>query len=347
MKFWEFDSGYFSFSGRIDPSSEGMELLWPGTTVSFNVRSQNLNIKLAYHGNNGNYMRVLVDGKTIKQFKVEQGIHEYVLLENQDQESLYTQGKVEDFHEITLYKQTGILAGGVIFMGVSTEDDGQVIASPSKNQLKMEIYGDSITVGGNVHGEYEEGYDWNLHTNEDHYLSYGALIARHFDAKLHTTAICGTGVVVGWNEGNMPDYWDKVQYDLNSTPWDFRKYQPDLVLVNLGQNDCKSVFFDQEPFPRDDFIKTYVKLIQDIRGVYPRAYIGLIPGGMSGIQQEDLRAAFLESVRILELDDDRIAHHIIVSSQTGMHPGVREHTAMAKELIDWLDEKGWFRGQNN
>jgi lysophospholipase L1-like esterase len=35
----------------------------------------------------------------------------------------------------------------------------------------------------------------------------------------------------------MPQVFDKVNMRIDSIPWDFKQYTPDVVTITLGQND--------------------------------------------------------------------------------------------------------------
>src|SRR5690606_9525589 len=133
---------------------------------------------------------------------------------------------------------------------------------------QMEVIGDSISCGYGNEGEHAE-LPYSPDT-ENHYLSYGALIARELDAELSTIAWSGRGVVRNYEDQSallMPQLYARTLPD-EDAPWPFADPQ-DLVLVNLGTND-----FALEPGPDEtQFIERYVALLSTVRQHRTRAAI--------------------------------------------------------------------------
>ena len=80
----------------------------------------------------------------------------------------------------------------------------------------------------------------------------------------------GEGLVRHWcapgqtTDNNMPQRWTRVFDDHGDEPYAFDGYKPQLVIVNLGDND----FSPSALPPADLFVQAYVKLIGDIRAHY-------------------------------------------------------------------------------
>jgi lysophospholipase L1-like esterase len=53
----------------------------------------------------------------------------------------------------------------------------------------------------------------------------------------------------------------------SSPAWDFSRYTPDAVIINLGTND------KSHGVSGNDFQNTYVSFIRTVRGKFPRASI--------------------------------------------------------------------------
>lgn len=89
----------------------------------------------------------------------------------------------------------------------------------------------------------------------------------------------GYGIISGYteNEGKLlthlvPDYYDKVgksegKFDGTLVPqslnWDFSKFLPDLIVVNLGTND--DTYTEDDPAKQADYVKQYVEFLKMIR----------------------------------------------------------------------------------
>src|ERR1035437_4439667 len=99
-------------------------------------------------------------------------------------------------------------------------------------------------------------------------MSYGPLTSRNLNAQWQLTALAGVGLVHSCCDMNvlMPQIYDKVFLRNDTIAWDFKKYQPDVVTICLGQYDG----------PKQDstvFCSAYVKFIKSVRQHYPKADI--------------------------------------------------------------------------
>ena len=99
----------------------------------------------------------------------------------------------------------------------------------------MEFYGNSVSAGYAVDDLSGRDLHDSIYTNN--YKSYAALTARHYDAKYHCICKSGIGVTVSWDSLIMPEIYDKLIPTNSSSFWDFSNYSPDIVVVNLFQND--------------------------------------------------------------------------------------------------------------
>ena len=129
---------------------------------------------------------------------------------------------------------------------LSVETDGEFFPL-EEPKLRMEVIGDSITSGEGCSGAEKE-MTWNsfCFNAVDH---YAYMAAKELGAVYHCISQSGWGVFCSW-EGNeqqaIPLYYEQVCGLLNGErnkelgaleKWDFQKFQPDVVVVNLGTND--------------------------------------------------------------------------------------------------------------
>lgn len=129
---------------------------------------------------------------------------------------------------------------------LSVETDGEFFPL-EEPKLRMEVIGDSITFGEGCSGAEKE-MTWNsfCFNAVDH---YAYMAAKELGAVYHCISQSGWGVFCSW-EGNeqqaIPLYYEQVCGLLNGErnkelgaleKWDFQKFQPDVVVVNLGTND--------------------------------------------------------------------------------------------------------------
>jgi hypothetical protein len=170
--------------------------------------------------------------------------------------------------------------------------DGKVLPPPAYKH-RIEFYGNSITCGYAI--EDTEGKDRGTYEFENGYKSYANITARNFNADYRSISKSGIGVVISWFNYVMPDIYDRVAAHDSIAKWDFKKFTPEVVVVNLFQNDSWIVKLpDHEQFkahfgktpPTDGFIiKSYQKFITSIRGKYPQAKIICALGSMDATKQ--------------------------------------------------------------
>jgi lysophospholipase L1-like esterase len=240
-----------------------------------------------------------------------------------------------------LFKRSEATAGTVHFLGIKIAADAKVwspAALPQK--IKMEFIGDSITVGAcNEDGAADQ---WTNRLTHNCALSYATLTAKAFDADYRNIAVSGMGVAIGWVPMRAGEIWDKLYPETNSPRADLRRWIPDIVCVNFGENDDSYPRAHQESFPTN-FTDNYVSLITAIRHAYPAAEIILLRGGMfGGAKSEPLRRAWEAAVKRIETTDPR-ASHFVFTHWTSQHPRVADDRALADELIAWLKQQRFMR----
>jgi lysophospholipase L1-like esterase len=237
-------------------------------------------------------------------------------------------------HRLMLFKRSEAAAGTARFRGLELAPGSEVIAPARPDyRLAMEFIGDSITVGAcDEDGATDQWTDRRTHDNA---RSYGALTAAAFDADYRNIAVSGMGVVLGWVPFRAAEIWDRVYPNPQSPRADLAAWTPDVIFVNLGENDSSFTRAKHLPFPAN-FAAEYVALVRAIRRASPAATIVLLRGGMwGGAQSPDLRSAWETAVAELERTDPHVAHFVFQHWSVN-HPRVSDHRAMADELIAWL-----------
>lgn len=237
-------------------------------------------------------------------------------------------------HELRILKRSEADAGHVVFAGVELAAGEKLLPSAAPSyRRRIQFIGDSITVGAN--NEDGAADQWEDRRTHNHALSYGYLTSLALGADHRAMAVSGMGVCEGFVPMLAGETWDKVyprepRLRANLTDW-----VPDLVFVNLGENDDAHSRVDGRPLP-PGFTSGYVKLVRAVRTAWPQAQIVLLRGGMyGGSQSEQLRRAWEKAVGELEAADARVAHFVF-AHWTETHPRVKDHRIMADELLAWL-----------
>src|SRR5690606_26161583 len=83
----------------------------------------------------------------------------------------------------------------------------------------------------------------------------------------------------------MPDFIGRTLPARADSAWDFSRYQPHAVVINLGTNDLSTAVDPSE----EEFVAAYVELLERVRAAYPDALILCTVGPL--LSGADLAAA--------------------------------------------------------
>lgn len=230
-------------------------------------------------------------------------------------------------------------------------DEGCSLVQPAAlPERKIEFIGNSITCGYGVESMTKE--DPFEDETENHYMTYAALTARALNAQHTAIARSGIGVYRNYDgpkagsKDNMRWQYEYTLFNQHDERWDFSRYQPQLVCINLGTNDLSTPNFDIKLFEQ-----AYREFLKTVRQHYPNAKIVLLTGPMLGEKEASLQRNVLNTIR----DDwhkagDKEIYRFDFSFQTGIlyygaswHPSYWQQQKMAGELIAFLRPvMGWF-----
>jgi len=320
------------YAGRIDFSNTNAPvLIWQASRIDVDFEGDA--VQLMFDGAKGqNYFNVQVDGSnTIVEANEAMPVQPSTL-------SGFGPGR----HHLELFKRSEANAGSVHFNGFDIAPREDVWASPPPHyKLAMEFIGDSITVGAcNEDGATDQ---WDNRRTHNCALSYATLTAGAFSADYRNIAVSGMGIAIGWVPMKAAQIWDRLYPDTNSPSADLRTWTPEVVFVNLGENDGSYPTAHGQNFPTN-FATGYVALIHAIRTAYPEAHIVLLRGGMfNGEQNPSLVVAWASAVAQLEATDKGISHFVF-THWTSTHPRVADDRIMADELIGWLKQQNFMQG---
>jgi len=204
----------------------------------------------------------------------------------------------------------------------------------------MEFFGDSITVGAcNEDGDTDQ---WDNRHTHNAALSYVALTANAFSADYRNIAVSGMGIATGWVDRKAGEVWDKTYPNPASPRANLTQWVPQVIFVNLGENDDSYPRAHGQPFP-EGYTDGYIALVRAIRTASPAAHVVLLRGGMyGGAQSEPLRQAWESAVTQLEAANPAI-RHFVFKHWTHNHPRVADDRIMADELIAWLKQQPFMQ----
>ncbi len=255
-------------------------------------------------------------------------------------------GLAEGEHEVALYRRGEASFGAAVLQGLEVVD-GELLPPPPPYERRLEVVGDSITCG---YGDEGTSTDCRFSADtENHYLTYGAVLGRRFDAEVSTVAWSGKGVVVNYGGApgpTLPALYEAAVPTDGPSRWG-TTWQPQGVIVNLGTNDYST---DADP-PDARFVTEYEALLVRLRERYPGAFILCTVGPMlSGSDLATARANIRAAVERRQRAGDEavVAHELMTPNPDpgcDWHPSARTHEAMASELAEVLAPRlGWTSG---
>jgi lysophospholipase L1-like esterase len=315
------------YIGRIDDRDlKAPVFIWQGTEVRARFSGKFIGLRFS-NAWGQNFYNVIIDGQIWVLQLNEWGTHDYLL----------AQELPEGLHELIVVKRTEAYYGAAVFGGLILGKDGELETRPSPLPLRIEFYGDSITAGAcNENPPDTEQYDDVLTHNN--YRSYGAITARNLNAEYVCIAVSGIGMCYSWNSFRLPEIYDRLYLNLPDARYNFKGRKPDIVLLNVGQNDFGYTRAMEKEFP-DDFAEKYVELVRKIRGLYPSTFIVCSIGGMSAYNDSpELQSAFQKAVAELKTTDKKLTSFVF-KAFTYMHPRVDTHAKMAEELTVFLQKE--------
>ena len=247
------------------------------------------------------------------------------------------------------------------FWGFVLDEGRQLVDAPALPSRKIEFIGNSITCGyGNEGLKKEEGFDY---ATENHYYSYASIVARNLQAQHWVVARSGIGAYrnyagpkTGNPESNMPVQYEYTGYAWKpelrqeatflQEKWDFSRYQPDVVCINLGTNDLSTPNYDLSLLKQG-----YQKLLKMVRQHNPKAKIVFLTGSMLYNQELQIAKQLLDEVTTeAHKAGDKEVYRFDMAPINGnkyygndWHPNIYQDEKMANELTPYLRKlMNWF-----
>ncbi len=301
----------------------GFEIKFCGTSLSATFTSRLNSTSL--------YMQVLLDGEKVS-YDAEDILKGSIAI-NGTTSKKYT--VVENLpygvHIIKVLRRSMYNSGEIGLQSVET--DGFLMPALKKPQLKIDIYGDSITAGYGIC----DGISWNS-ANSNGLLTYGYLLTEKLGAQSNMMGHSGWGVYVSTGNSLNPDtqWYDKIDLIPKSNQsWDLSSYVPDLVIINLGTNDASGYGGN---YSSAEFITKYKTMITSILEEAPNAHVILCYGmmGKNSTVNNDIEKV------VEQLDNDKVTYLPLenygcwsASGKNG-HPTPEANKQAADYLYDYI-----------
>ncbi|BCN28861.1 SGNH/GDSL hydrolase family protein [Anaeromicropila herbilytica] len=246
-------------------SGTGVEFTFQGTKAVITLVGDNVS---SVAENKDNYARIAiyVNGERVIDDIIDQEEKTYTVIDSKVEETAVVQ--------IIKLSETAMSTVGVKQIAVEAKDG----IHPTKDkEHRIEIIGDSITCGYGM-DDPDENHHFST-TTEDVTKAYSYRTIQALNVDYSIFSISGYGIISGYTEsGNkipeqtIPQYYEKLGFSygdfaglvkVSSVEWDFTKYQPELIVINLGTNDdsyCQDDITRQE-----DYKENYIQFIKKVR----------------------------------------------------------------------------------
>ncbi len=178
-------------------------------------------------------------------------------------------------------------------------------------------------------------------------MAYGKLTANELSADYRCICKGGIGLMISWFPDTMPHIYNRLNPLNQDSIWEFSDYTPDIVVVNLMQNDAwlinnpkskefKQVFADTPP-TKESIIRAYKNFILLLRNHYPETTIICALGNMDITKKGSPWPTYVEEAKN-QLNDPKIHTLIFPYKETTGHPTKTEQEDMAHVLVNYIKE---------
>ncbi len=243
------NQGKIKTIGRTYQKDNKFFMNFSGSGLMFNTVTNKLIIKFFTYDYNEDslpYVSILIDDVR-KDYKIDKENNTIVF------------SLSPSIHKVEILKRTET---SVSFLAIEDIIVDELLLTKQEEKFKIEFYGDSLTCGfGNLSNNPEEKFKTETESFLD---SYAYLLSKKLNAEY--SAICVSGFPIyksRWNEGfaidsiadmiSISDYKEDMTKE-SSVFWSNDKFVPNLVIINLGSNDC-SYFLPEAKWVDDLIIK--------------------------------------------------------------------------------------------
>jgi lysophospholipase L1-like esterase len=323
------DNSDVRYGGRFDTHDPaGPQCAWPASSVALRFRGTALNASIG--DTDADRWQVEVDGTPTVTLQMHSGRHLYSVVSHLPL----------GIHTVRLVKATEAFVGTAQFLGYQLNQGAKLFAVPARPH-RLEVIGDSISCGyGDEAANQAEHFSPQT---ENAYFAYGAVAARALNASY--TCIAWSGKKM-WPDDTMPELYDRTLPVDSNSQWNFTRWTPDVIIINLATNDFAGKTVPDET----GWTNAYTAFIARLRTQFPQSQIYCATGPMMyGPNLATLQDYLTKMIADIHAAGDTKVHLLEFATQdpkngfgADWHPNLKTHEIMAAKLISTLQtDLGW------
>ncbi len=343
------DNSLIRYHGRIDYTDPKAPILsWPGNSIEVMFEGTSVEVVfdcskefLWYNG--------IVDGDDLRP----------VIFECQQGEKTYsvTSGLDDGVHSLVLFRRMEGWWGTCTFKGLNLDPDCSLVTLDSPSGRKIEMFGDSITVGHACDKEVGATDSSTTEWSNNNYKSYGAVLARRLDADYTCIAKGGLSLTTDWSTAGpgtrmrLGDLYDRTNYWIDDGSWDFSVWQPDVVILNIFENDYGVYQSRPDLLPANPEIALkdeYKDFVSVLRSEYADAHIFCVLG-CTGVVKDESGTLYRDAAHaavdeLVSGGDDKVYYHQFEYAVDAKgHPSAWHHEHLMADPLETLirAKTGW------
>ncbi len=336
------DGQYVRILGRGIEKNGGRTFNWPNAGFEFTFAGSTASVKVANSyldtdAYNGSYFTIVIyDGDTV--------VRSYRKKLVGGWNNIYTAIKRDPEEKTIRVVRSSDAYGGTVIMNCIKTDATPTATVPKERRI--EFIGDFNTAGYGLSHSSNKEY---CAQNTDNWNSYTRIVAEYFNAEYTVIAAVDKGVCVGAN--GQGDYPMPMQFELEEPltralvnmskeeKHDFSAYQPDVVVIWLGEND------QRDGAGPEAFTKAYGAFLDNVRAKYPEAKILSLGRTGVGLTTEN-RMVTNDASRGKENDFYFTILQHYNYTKNGL-PTASEHSRIAEQVITKINSIPDFWGDED
>ena len=324
-RFFAADDARIQFTGRIDFADAKRPRFWAaGVYLTVRFQGPSCEVDMADEVKDGtsyNYLEIVMDGVRARQ-----------QLTGKANTLVVVKGLGKGPHILVICKDTEALIGYLEFTGLRCAKLLLPLPRPAR---RIEFIGNSITSAMGADMAAIPCHTGPWYDQHNAYMSYGPRTARALNIEGQLTSEFGISLMHSCCDKTnlMPQEFGTLDLRIGKQPWDSSCYQPDVVTICLGQNDCVQ--------DSVRFCGTYLDFLKTLRTDYPRPRPMCLTSPMADDRLTAVLRRYLSGVVVATKagGEANVSSFFFARRYAGggdAHPSLAEQGLIADELTAYL-----------